>query len=332
MKIVILDALTMNPGDNPWDPISALGELEVYDRTPEEEVVARAGDAEIVITNKTPLRAPTLARLPRLRCIGVLATGYDIVDVARAGELGVPVINVVNYGPYSVAQQAMALLLELCRRPALHDAAIREGRWTSSEDFCFWLSPQVELAGLTMGVVGFGTIGSKVGRIARAFGMEVLAASARKSGKELAAGLQDPGFPVECVDLDELFRRSDVVSLHCPLSEASRAMVNERTLGLMKRSAFLINVGRGPLVDEAAVARALKEGRIAGFGADVVSVEPIAADNPLLGAPNSVLTPHIAWATLGARKNITRILADNLRAWMGGELKSVVNLAQLRKA
>lgn len=330
MRTVILDGYTLNPGDNSWDPLRALGELEVHDRTAPSEVLERSRGAEILITNKTRLDAATIdALLPDLRYIGVLATGYDVVDVDHAAAKGIPVVNVVNYGAEAVAQHAMALLLELARRPALHDAAVRAGEWNRCPDFCFWKTPQVELDGLTMGILGFGTIGRRVGALARAFGMEVIAASARRSGQELARELADPGYPVTCVDVEELFATSDVLSLHCPLSPSTRAIVNERTLGLMKKGAFLLNLARGPLLDEEAVARALREGHLGGLGVDVVSTEPIATDNPLLSAPNTVITPHIAWASLPARRNITRILAENLLSLMDGKPRSVVNARQL---
>ncbi len=331
MNIVVLDGYTLNPGDNPWDALAELGSLAVYDRTPVGEIVARAKDAEIVITNKTPLRAETLEQLPKLACIGVLATGYDVVDIACAGRRGIPVMNVVNYGAEAVAQHAMALLLELCRRPALHDQSVREGRWSACPDFCYWLTPQVELSGKTMGIVGFGTIGRRVGALAHAFGMSVLAASARRAGAELAASAGDAGCPVRCVDLDELWGACDVISLHCPLSDATRRMVNDDVLARMKPGAFLLNLARGPLLDEEAAARALRSGRLGGLGVDVVAEEPIRMDNPLLRAPNVIITPHIAWASLRARMNITRILAGHLRAWMEGRPRSVVNAACLRQ-
>lgn len=218
MKIVVLDGYTLNPGDNPWDPLAALGDLTVYDRTNPEDVLERSRGAEILITNKTRLNADTLAALPDLRCIGVIATGYDVVDIAAAGKRGIPVMNVVNYGTEAVAQHAFALLLELCRRTALHDAGIRSGRWAAGPDWCFWDTPQVELSGKVMGILGFGTIGRRVAELAHAFGMKVIAASARKSAAELSASSAPVSFPVEFVEMDELFRASDVLSLHCPLT------------------------------------------------------------------------------------------------------------------
>ena len=329
MKIVVLDGYTLNPGDNPWDPLAALGDLTVYDRTNPEDVLERSRGAEILITNKTRLNADTLAALPDLRCIGVIATGYDVVDIAAAGKRGIPVMNVVNYGTEAVAQHALALLLELCRRTALHDAGIRSGRWAAGPDWCFWDTPQVELSGKVMGILGFGTIGRRVAELAHAFGMKVIAASARKSAAELSASSAPVSFPVEFVEMDELFRASDVLSLHCPLTEQTRAIVNAANIASMKDGAILLNLARGPLLDEAAVAEALASGKLGGLGADVVSVEPIAQDNPLLTSPNTLLTPHIAWATRTARQNITRIIAENIAGWMAGQPKSVVNKAYL---
>ena len=329
MKIVVLDGYTLNPGDNPWDPLAALGDLTVYDRTNPEDVLERSRGAEILITNKTRLNADTLAALPDLRCIGVIATGYDVVDIAAAGKRGIPVMNVVNYGTEAVAQHAFALLLELCRRTALHDAGIRSGRWAAGPDWCFWDTPQVELSGKVMGILGFGTIGRRVAELAHAFGMKVIAASARKSAAELSASSAPVSFPVEFVEMDELFRASDVLSLHCPLTDQTRAIVNAANIASMKDGAILLNLARGPLLDEAAVAEALASGKLGGLGAYVVSVEPIAQDNPLLASPNTLLTPHIAWATRTARQNITRIIAENIAGWMAGQPKSVVNKAYL---
>ena len=270
MKIVVLDGYTLNPGDNPWDPLAALGDLTVYDRTNPEDVLERSRGAEILITNKTRLNADTLAALPDLRCIGVIATGYDVVDIAAAGKRGIPVMNVVNYGTEAVAQHAFALLLELCRRTALHDAGIRSGRWAAGPDWCFWDTPQVELSGKVMGILGFGTIGRRVAELAHAFGMKVIAASARKSAAELSASSAPVSFPVEFVEMDELFRASDVLSLHCPLTDQTRAIVNAANIASMKDGAILLNLARGPLLDEAAVAEALASGKLGGLGADVV--------------------------------------------------------------
>ncbi len=324
MKIVILDGYVINPGDASWDEISALGELVVYDRTPIEQIVERAKDAEAVFINKAPMRAEILKQLPKLKFIGVLATGYDVIDLEQAGKQGIAVCNVVAYGLDSVAQQAMALLLELCRRTSLHDAAVKAGEWASSPDWCFWKTEQVDISGKTMGIVGFGNIGRRIGELAHAFGLEILAL---KRGAD-----KDPGYrPFAFVSLDELLSRSDVISLNCPLTEQSRGMINRDSLSKMKRGAIVINTARGPLVNEADVAEALHSGRLAGYGADVLSKEPASPDNPLLSAPNTLITPHIAAVTRTARGNIIRLSAVNLRGWVDGKPVNVVNAAYMAK-
>lgn len=351
MNIVILDGHALNPGDNPWDPLAALGTLTVYPRTPADLVVERAREADILVLNKTRITAAVLDELPRLRCIGMLATGYDAVDIEAAGRRGVPVINVEAYGVDSVAQQGFALLLELCRRPGLHDALIREGRWASGPDWCFWETPQVDLAGLTLGLLGCGNIGRRMGELGEAFRMRVLAYSRSgqisqinqtgqtgqtsqisqtgQSSQINQTGRTGQSGPFPCVSLERLFAEADVLSLHCPLNDESRGIVSRERLAAMKPGALIINTARGGLLDEAAVAEALREGRLGGLGADVASVEPITPDNPLLHAPNVILTPHIAAATLTARANITRILAENLRAFLDGRPQSVVNTRYL---
>ena len=325
MKIVVLDGYTLNPGDNPWDPLAALGDLTVYDRTNPEDVLERSRGAEILITNKTRLNADTLAALPDLRCIGVIATGYDVVDIAAAGKRGIPVMNVVNYGTEAVAQHAFALLLELCRRTALHDAGIRSGRWAAGPDWCFWDTPQVELSGKVMGILGFGTIGRRVAELAHAFGMKVIAASARKSAAELSASSAPVSFPVEFVEMDELFRASDVLSLHCPLTDQTHHLINEDTLRQCKPGAILINTARGPLVDHVAVAHALDSGQLSYYAADVAEHEPMAADDPLLGAPRCLFTPHIAWAARESRQRLMDMAAENIQAFLRGAPQNVVN-------
>ncbi len=333
VRIVVLDGHTVNPGDTSWEPIAALGELTVYDRTAAEDIVARAAGADVVITNKTPLTAAVLDKLPGLLCIGILATGYDVVDVAYAGKKGIPVMNVVQYGTDAVAQHAMALLLELCRRPALHDESIRAGKWSSCPEFCYWLTPQIELSGLNFGIIGFGAIGRRTGALAHAFGMNVLAASARMTGEEVrqkAKQSPDPGYPVRYADLDELLAEADVVSLHCPLTEKTRHLINASSIARMKKGALLLNVARGPLLQEEDVAEALFSGQLGGLGADVLSEEPVRPDNVLLTTPNTVLTPHIAWASLKARQNIITILARNIASWLQGEPRSLVNAAWLK--
>lgn len=316
MNIVVLDGHTLNPGDLSWDALRALGDCTVYDRTPPEQVFARAAEAEVVLTNKVILRRDLIERLLKLRYIGVLATGTNIVDLAAARERGIPVTNVPAYGTPSVVQTTFALLLELTHHVGHHSDAVRAGRWTASPDFCWWDFPLVELAGRTMGLVGFGQIGRAVSEVAHAFGMNALAHD--------PAPRPAPSF-VQFVDLETLFRQSDVVSLHCPLTPETKNLVNAERLAWMKPSAFLLNTSRGPLVDEAALADALNAGRLAGAGLDVLSVEPPPADNPLLQARNCLVTPHIAWASGAARARLMQIAVDNVRAFLAGAPQNVVN-------
>jgi glycerate dehydrogenase len=318
MRIVVLDAVTFNPGDNPWTDVAALGELSVFDRTENADIVARAQGAEIVLTNKTPLGADTLAALPDLRGICVLATGVNVVDVAAATARGIPVCNIPAYSTASTAQHTIALLLELTNHVGKHDRAVHEGAWVTAADFSFTLSPLTELSGLLLGIVGFGAIGRRVAEIARALGMRVSAAGdARRT--------DDPEW-LERVPMDELFRRADVVTLHCPLGDATRGLVNRARLESMQPSALLLNAGRGALVDEADLADALTRGVIAGAALDVLSQEPPAADNPLLHAPRCVITPHNAWLTLAARRRAMRTTAENVRGILQGTPQNVVNL------
>ncbi|NQU11328.1 D-2-hydroxyacid dehydrogenase [bacterium] len=318
MRIVVLDGHTLNPGDNPWEAVAALGDLTVHERTPPDQIVARARDAEIVLTNKTPLTAATLADLPRLRFVAVLATGYNIVDVTAARQRGVPVANVPVYGTDAVAQFVFALLLELCHHVGAHHAAVHGGRWTRSADFCFWDHPLRELAGSTIGIVGFGRIGRRVGEIAHAFGMSVLAA-------DQVQDRSPQNQPFAWRSVDEIFAEADVVSLHCPLTDQTTGLVNAVRLARMKPDALLINTARGPLVVEGDLADALNAGRIAGAAVDVVAVEPIRADNPLLTAKNCLITPHIAWATLAARRRLMQTTAENVVAFLAGTPQNVVN-------
>jgi glycerate dehydrogenase len=319
MRIVILDGYTLNPGDLSWDELKVFGDLGIHDSTPDDKILERARGAQTVITNKTPLRAETLDALPDLRCICVLATGYDVVDIAAARARGIPVCNTPAYGVDSVAQHVFALLLELCRNVARHDASVRDGEWERRREFCYWLSPQMELTGKVMGIVGFGNNGRRVGELAHAFGMEVLAHEPKPDAVA-------PGYaPFAFVGLDELFARSHVISLHCPLTDASRALVNAQRLASMHKGGLLINTGRGPLLDEAAVAQALHSGQLGGLGTDVLAVEPPQAGNPLLTSPNTYITPHIAWASVRARRNIISITAANLHAFVDGRPQNVVN-------
>ena len=319
MNIVILDGHTENPGDLSWAAFEAMGSLTVYDRTPREpeEIIRRIGQAEIVYTNKTPLTAEIFDRCPSIRFVGVLATGYNVVDVAAARSHGIPVSNIPAYGTEAVAQAAMALLLEICNQVGRHSRAVQEGRWSACPDFCFWDTPLMELAGKTLGIVGFGRIGQAMGRLGRAFGMEVLAAGSRptEEGRALA----------QYVTLDELLARSDVISLHCPLFPETERMINRHTLAQMKDGVILLNTGRGQLICEDALAEALRSGKVRAAGLDVLSQEPPAADNPLLAAPNCFITPHIAWAPRETRQRLMDIAADNLRAFLAGSPIHVVN-------
>lgn len=316
MNIVVLDGHTLNPGDLSWDALRQLGSCEIFDRSAPSEVVPRAREAEVVLTNKVLLDRATLGRLPKVRYIGVLATGYNVVDVQAARERGIPVTNVPEYGTRSVAQMVFAHVLELTQHVAAHSEAARAGRWTSSPDFCFWDYPLVELEGLSIGIIGYGRIGRAVAEIARAFGMAVLAHE---------VGTAPAATGVQFVDLDTLFRESDVVSLHCPLTPQTKGLVNAGRLALMKRTAFLINTSRGPLVVEQDLAEALNAGRIAGAGLDVLETEPARADNPLLRARNCHITPHIAWATHSARSRLMRTVVENIAAFRAGRPQNVVN-------
>lgn len=317
MKIVILDGYTENPGDLSWEGFEKLGELTVYDRTPAEEIVSRIGEADAVIVNKTPLSEEIFAACPSVRYVGVLATGYNVVDVRAARERNIPVCNIPAYGTAAVAQMTMALLLEICHHVQAHSQAVKEGEWTDNGDWCFWKYPLIELAGKTMGIIGFGRIGQAVGRLAKAFGMEVIACDAHESesGKEIGT----------YVTLEELYQRSDVISLHCPLFPENQGMINRESVGRMKDGVILLNTSRGLLVDEEALAEALKGGKILGAGLDVVSAEPVKADNPLLGCDNCIITPHIAWAPRESRQRLMDIAVDNLRAFCQGKPVNVVN-------
>ncbi len=311
MNISVLDGYTLNPGDLSWDALGRLGTLSIYDRTAPEEIIERAVYAEIVLTNKTPLSAQTLAELPKLRYIGVLATGYNVVDIEAAAERGVTVTNVPTYGTQSVAQFVFALLLELCSHVQAHSDAVHEGEWTRSRDFCFAKTPLIELAGRTIGLIGLGRIGSQTARIANAFGMRVLAVGSGRRTPPDAEG-------VEWVELDELLAQSDVVSLHCPLTTDTEKLINAERLALMKPTALLINTSRGGLIAEQDLADALNESRIAGAAVDVLSSEPPAPDNPLLSARCCIVTPHIAWATKEARARLMDTAVNNVSAFLEG--------------
>lgn len=317
MKIVVLDGYTLNPGDLSWDDLRSLGPCEIHDRTPPAETLRRAAGAEILLTNKTVLAREHLTALPALKYIGVLATGTNVVDLQAAREHGVLVTNVPAYATPAVAQLTFALLLELTLAPGVHSAAVHAGQWTRSADFCFWEQPLIELAGLSFGLIGFGHTGQAVAAIAQAFGMSVLVHT-RRPPVPAPAGLTFVG-------LEAIFRESDVLSLHCPLTPETRHVVNAARLAQMKPTAYLINTGRGPLVDEAALAAALNAGRLAGAGVDVLSTEPPAAHNPLLTAKNCCITPHLGWATTAARTRLMRVAVANVRAFLAGQPRNVVN-------
>jgi len=320
MKIVVLDGYCVNPGDLSWDPLRRFGEVEVYDRTAPQQVLERAEEAEIALTSKTPISADMLAALPRLRYIGVLGTGYNVVDVEAAARQGIVVTNIPTYGTASVAQFVFALLLELCHKVAMHAAAVRDGAWTRSPDWCFWNAPLTELAGRTMGIVGLGRIGRAVGRIADAMQMTVVAHDSNQADPP-----DWPGF--RWMAMDELLARSDVVSLHAPLFPETLGFVNRRTLALMKPTAFLINTSRGPLVVDNDLADALNAGRLAGAGLDVLSIEPPDERNPLLRARNCLITPHIAWATREARSRLMQFALENVEAYVAGAPRNVISWA-----
>lgn len=316
MKIVILDGYSVNPGDLSWAELESCGELTVYDRTAADEVAARVKEADAVLTNKVVISAGIMDRLPKLKYIGVLATGYNVVDTEAAAKHGITVTNVPAYSTDSVVQMTFAHILNMTNRVAHYARLNREGKWSSSPDFCYWDTPLGELAGKTLGVVGLGNIGYKVACMARDFGMDVFACTSKNS-----AGLP-PG--IQKTTFNGLLGISDVLTLHCPLTPKTKEMINKDTLSRMKRGALLVNTGRGQLVNEADVAKALADGQLGGYGADVMTQEPPAADNPLLGAPNAYLTPHIAWATVEARKRLVAIAADNVKAFAKGSPQNVV--------
>lgn len=316
MKIVILDAYAANPGDLSWDEFAALGELTVYDRTAPEDVAARIGDAEVVFINKVRLTDEIFAACPNLKLVSILATGYNIVDLAAAKRRGITVCNVPGYSTRAVVQMTFALLLEICQQVGLHSGAVHTGRWQTCPDFCFWDRPLIELDGKTMGIVGYGAIGSAVGTVAQALGMKLLVTARHE--KPVPEGAR-------FVSLPELLAQSDVVSLHCPQTAENARMIDAGALAQMKDGAILLNTARGGLLDEQAVADALRSGKLLAAGMDVVSAEPIRADNPLLTAPNCFLTPHIAWAPLETRRRLQTISAENLRAFLAGKPQNVVN-------
>lgn len=318
MKIVVLDGYTLNPGDLHWNALAALGDVAVYDRTEVSSIVERIGDAELILTNKTPISAETMQACKNLRYIGVLATGYNIVDTTAAKAAGIVVTNIPAYGTDSVAQFTFALLLEICHHVGHHAQSVRDGEWTKSPDFCYWHYPLIELADKTMGIIGFGRIGRRTSEIARAFGMRVLAYDEYPNTVYEKEG-------IICTALDRLLAESDVISLHCPLTDRNKGMINADTIAKMKDGAILINTSRGPLVDEIALAAALNSGKLAAAAVDVVSTEPIRPDNPLLKARNILITPHIAWAPKEARSRLLNIAVENVRAFIDGSPINVVS-------
>lgn len=320
MKIVILDGYAENPGDLSWDPIASLGELTVYDRSAPEEVVERIGQAEIVFTNKTPLPASVFNACPSIRYVGVLATGYNVVDVAAAAAHGVTVTNIPSYGTQAVAQFVFALLLELCHHVGHHSQSVHAGRWSQCADFCYWDYPLVDLDGLTMGIVGYGRIGQAVAARARAFGMKVQAYSPRRPIPAEDA--------VQSVGLEQVLSTSDVISLHCPLTQTNQGLICADTLARMKPGVLLINTARGGLVAEADLRAALDSGHVAGAAVDVLAQEPPRQGSPLIGAPNCIITPHIAWAARGPRVRLMELAGENLAAWLRGAPQNVVSASR----
>lgn len=318
MKIVVLDGYTLNPGDLSWDGLKQLGQVIAYDRTPSEEIIARIGDAQAVFTNKTPITAQVLDACPAIKFIGVLATGYNVVDVQAAKKRGIPVCNVPTYGTDAVGQFAIALLLEICHHIGHHENAVKQGRWTNCEDWCFWDYPLIELAGKTMGIIGYGRIGQATGRIAQALGMRVLAYDA----------YQNPA--LECdtcryVPLETLWQDSDVIALHCPLFPETQGIINKDNIAKMKDGVIILNNSRGPLIVEQDLAEALNSGKVYAAGLDVASTEPIMQDNPLLGAKNCIITPHISWAPRESRQRLLDIAVENLRQFQKGNVVNAVN-------
>ena len=318
MKLINLDASALNPGDLSWDVLNQFGEVTLYQKTESEaEAIARIGDHEIVLTNKVPITESLLNACPNIKLICIQATGYNIVDTAACTRRGIPVCNVPDYGTAAVAQFTLALMLELCHQIGHHDSVVHDGKWCRSKTFCFWETPQMELGGKTLGIIGFGRIGQAVARLAQAFGMRVIAHSRTQ---------KETGVNVEYVDMGTLLAQSDFVSLHCPLFAENTKMVNAEFLGKMKDGAFLINTARGGLLDEQAVADALASGKLAGAAVDVVTEEPMKEYNPLLTAPNCIITPHIAWAPRESRQRLLDCCVENIRAFLAGKPQNVVNL------
>jgi len=318
MKIVVLDGYTLNPGDITWEELEKLGELKVYDRSEEELIIKRVGDAEVVFTNKTPLSKVALKKMTNLKFIGVLATGYNIVDVDAAKELGIVVTNIPTYGTDAVSQMAIALLLGICHHVGEHSESVKRGEWANSLDWCYWKYPLIELAGKTIGIIGYGRIGQGTGKIAQALGMNVIAYDQYKN-QSLESNT------MKYVELDELMAKSDVITLHCPLFESTKGIINKSTISKMKDGVKIINNSRGPLIVEEDLAEALNSGKVGAAAVDVVSTEPIKMDNPLLKAKNCIITPHISWAPKESRERLMNIAIENLKQFLAGNSVNVVN-------
>lgn len=318
MKICILDGKILNPGDVDWSPLKSFGELVIYDQTNPEEFLEHIQGAEILLTNKVPLKKSHLKDLPNLRFIGVLATGYDVVDINAFAEKNIPVCNVVSYCTDDVAQHTFALILELCRHISLHSLSVKNGDWKASGQWCYWQKTPISLASLTLGIIGFGATGRRVAELGHAFSMKVKAYCPNPKNP--------PDYPdFSFVSLEKLLATSDIISLHCPLNDHTREIINQEHLKIMKDGALLVNVSRGGLLNESDVAKALKSGKLAGLAVDVLAKEPATASNPLLNAPNTFITPHIAWATKNARQNIIDLMAENIHRWQNGTPINVVN-------
>lgn len=317
MKIVMLDAYTTNPGDLSWDFMNDFGEVAIYDRTPSDKILERAKDADIIVTNKTPITKEIIDKLPNLKFIALMSTGYNIVDYMYLKEKSIPVSNIPSYSTEAVAQLVMSFILELAMNVGLHSQSVRSGDWVNSSDFCYWKTPLTELSGKTMGIFGFGRIGRTVAERAKAFGMNVIAYTPRLHGNE-------PDF-VKVVSLDEMLKNADIVSMHCPLTPETESIVNEEFISKMKDGAYFINTSRGTVVNEKALADALNTGKLGGAGLDVLSTEPPKAENPLLSAKNCFITPHIAWAAFETRERLVGILKENIRSFINGKPQNVIN-------
>lgn len=317
MKIVMLDAYTTNPGDLSWDFMKNFGEVTIYDRTPSDKIIERSKDADIIVTNKTPVTKEIIDILPNLKFIALMSTGYNIVDYMYLKEKGIPVSNIPSYSTDAVAQLVMSFLLELTMNVGLHSQSVKSGDWANNEDFCYWKTPLTELSGKTMGIFGFGRIGKAVAERAKAFGMNVISYTPRLYGNE-------PDY-IKFVSLDEMLKNADAVSMHCPLTPETEGIVNEEFISKMKDNAYFINTSRGTVVNEKALADALNSGKLGGAGLDVLSTEPPKADNPLLSAKNCFITPHIAWAAFETRERLVEILEENIKAFINGKPQNVVN-------